>query len=345
MNTNRRQFLKVSAACAVAAHLSGTTRHSRAYAGPITPLEAGAEVDDFKAAQRTLLDRYEVSARSRYIALKEPALTAHVLDAGVGDPVLMLHGGGQFACQFAPLMAPLQKSFHVFAVDRPGCGLTDKVDYRQVALRQHAIDFVGSALDALDVRTTALIGSSMGGLWALLFALEHPERVTSLVLVGEPAWSSRIAHAPPPASRAPTIEGVRAAYAGRLVADVKRVPEEMIKATLAANRLPGAADSWDTLITKFLQDKNGTYHLRPELKNLRARTLFVWGDGDKFGPPTLGQEMAVLAPDARCEVLADAGHLVWLDQPERCARSTMAFLTGRVPAPSGNLQRAAEQYA
>jgi hypothetical protein len=55
--------------------------------------------------------------------------------------------------------------------------------------------------------------------------------------------------------------------------------------------------------------------------------------------------MAVLAPDARCEVLADAGHLVRLDQPERCARSTMAFLTGRVPAPSGNLQRAAEQYA
>jgi len=111
-----------------------------------------------------------------------------------------------------------------------------------------------------------------------------------------------------------------------LVADVKRVPEELMHATLAASRLPGAARSWDTLIEKFLQGNNGTYHLRPELKNLRPTTLLIWGDQDKFGPPALGQEMAALAPDARCEVLSDAGHLVWLDQPQRCARSTIEFL-------------------
>ena len=36
--------------------------------------------------------------------------------------------------------------------------------------------------------------------------------------------------------------------------------------------------------------------------------------------------MAALAPHARCEILADAGHIVWLDQPERCSKLTIDFL-------------------
>ena len=40
----------------------------------------------------------------------------------------------------------------------------------------------------------------------------------------------------------------------------------------------------------------------------------------------MGKEMAAIAPHARCEVLKDAGHLPWLDQPERCARMTIEFL-------------------
>ncbi|MGZ5094203.1 MAG: alpha/beta fold hydrolase [Burkholderiales bacterium] len=76
-------------------------------------------------------------------------------------------------------------------------------------------------------------------------------------------------------------------------------------------------------------------HLRPELKNLRPATLFIWGEEDKFGPPTPGQEMATMAPKARCEVLSDAGHLIWVDQPERCARLSVDFLkAGERPSAS-----------
>ena len=65
--------------------------------------------------------------------------------------------------------------------------------------------------------------------------------------------------------------------------------------------------------------------LRPELKNLRAPTLFVWG-GKDMKPPRLGQEMAALAPHGRCEVVADAGRVVWFDQPEKCSKLTIDFL-------------------
>ena len=75
-----------------------------------------------------------------------------------------------------------------------------------------------------------------------------------------------------------------------------------------------------------MKDRQGTYQLRPELKDLRPATLFIWGDQDKLGPPTLGVEMAKLAPNAHCEVLPDAGHLPWLDQPEECSRMVTEFL-------------------
>jgi pimeloyl-ACP methyl ester carboxylesterase len=288
----------------------------------------GPEVEAYKAAQEKLLRRYAIAAESRYANVKKPALKAHVLVAGQGEPVLMLHGGGMFASQFAPLIGSLQDEFRLFAVDRPGCGLSDKVDYSKVSLslRQHAVDFVGSALDALELREATIVGSSMGGLWALWFALAEPKRGNKLVLVGEPAWSGPEVHPPPPAQKAPTLETVRDTYAARQVADIKRVPQELLEATVAARRLPGSDVSWNTLLQKFIAEKSGTYHLRPELKNLQLPTLFIWGEKDTFGPPSLGKEMAAMARNARCEVLADAGHHVWIDQPERCAKLTREFL-------------------
>jgi pimeloyl-ACP methyl ester carboxylesterase len=112
-----------------------------------------------------------------------------------------------------------------------------------------------------------------------------------------------------------------------LVANVDRVPQEVLMADYAGSVLPSAAESWDTMLEEIALERRGlTYALRPELKNLRPETLFIWGDKDTFGPPTLGQEMAALAPHARCEVIRGAGHLVWLDEPEQCAKLIISFL-------------------
>jgi len=268
-----------------------------------------------------------VAARSRYVKLKRPALTAHVLEAGRGEPVVLLHGGGAFACQFASLMSPLEKEFRILAADRPGCGLTDKFDYRETVIREHAVGFVGSLLDALDLPKATLVGHSMGGLWAMQFALAKPDRVTKLVLIGEPAGSPRVPpNPPPPWPETATFESIRTVYATRLVVDARSVPDELVEVALASRRLPGARVSWNTLIEKFLKDKKGAWHLRPELKNLRTPTLYIWGDKDQLGPPSLGEEMAKLAPNARCEVLRDAGHNPWLDHPDGCSRLVIDFL-------------------
>jgi hypothetical protein len=107
--------------------------------GPIIPLIPSPEVDIYKKAQARSLARFKVSAQSRYVKIPKPSVTAHVLEAGHGDPVVFIHGGAATAVQFAPMLGALQSQFHIFAPDRPGCGLTDKMDYRGVPFREHAI--------------------------------------------------------------------------------------------------------------------------------------------------------------------------------------------------------------
>lgn len=152
------------------------------------------------------------------------------------------------------------------------------------------------------------------------------KRVTKLVLLGEPAWSGPEVHAPPPAQKAPTIETVRATYAARQVADIKRVPQELLEATVAARRLPGADVSWNTLLQKFIFEKVETYHLRPELKTPWAADAVCLGRQGHIRSAFVGQRDGGYARNPRCEVLADAGHHTWIDRPERCAKLAREFL-------------------
>jgi pimeloyl-ACP methyl ester carboxylesterase len=241
----------------------------------------------------------------------------------------MVHGGGAFAAQFAPLLAGLEKQFRIFAPDRPGCGLSDNFNYRGVPFREHAVGFMTDLLDALRLPKSAVVGNSMGGYWALAFALAAPERVTRLVLLGGAAGSLPPPYPPRPPRPEPSLATTRQTYRF-LMANGDRAPNEVLEADYAASRLPGAALGWDSMLEELDREGIGrtglTYALRPELRNLRPATLFIWGDKDFEGPPSLAQEMAALAPNARCEVVKDAGHLVWLDQPSRCLTLLSDFL-------------------
>jgi hypothetical protein len=72
----------------------------------------------FVEAQDRLLRHYGVSARSRYLALERPPMRAHLLEAGQGEPTIILHGGDGQGVDWAPLMAQLQEGFHLHAIDR-----------------------------------------------------------------------------------------------------------------------------------------------------------------------------------------------------------------------------------
>jgi pimeloyl-ACP methyl ester carboxylesterase len=303
----------------------------------------------FRDLQNKVLARYGVPASSQFYEISTPRLRLHVIESGHGEPVVFIHGGNSVAAGWIPLLARLHERFHLLAPDRPGCGLTTKFNYVHVSLRPHAVAFVGAVMDVLQLPRAAIVGNSMGGYFALAFALAHPERVSKLVLVGEPAGSApqirplnrligtRIINSALFASvLKPGPRAMRNGFENLLVADVSRVPDDLLDCLTAGSLIPGAKESWITMNESvytpegaglFAPRSSLSYALRPELGGLKPPTLLLWGDRDTFGAPALGQEMARLMPNGRCDVIRDAGHLAWVDQPDICAERIGSFLT------------------
>lgn len=305
----------------------------------------------FARAQEAAFAEAALQVSSRFVEIADPRLRVSVNELGAGDSVLFIHGGNSVGASWIPLLEPLAAHHRLIVPDRPGCGLTSQFSYRGVDLRRHAVDFVRELLDQLGEQRVAIVGNSMGGYFALAFALSHPERVSRLALLGEPANAAgkpllfhRLVGTrgintllyKGPLKPARDSAGVRAGFAkSRLVVDPNRPSDVLCECLATGALIPGATTSWTTMVERvFLpagwglgaRDSLGTHQLTAELPRLDHRTLFLWGDKDPLGAPAVGASLAALMPNARLEVVADAGHLPWLDQPEVCAAALTEFL-------------------
>lgn len=305
-------------------------------------------VERFRGLQGRFLAACGVKASSRFVELAKPAMRAHVLEAGAGEPLLLLHGGDGEAVNWAPTMAHLQAHARVVAVDRPGFGLSDAFDYRGVNLRNHAVDFVMSLLDALDLDSATLVGSSMGGFFALAATLAHQERVNRLVLVGYAVGMVRAVPLPlrvicgiPGLSRRfmrgrPTLEAQRQQYRQMFHVDPDKIPRLHFETRIAGIRLPSAQGgstgipTWAVLLPRVanLWGVRKDVYLGEELSTLHVPTLLVTGERDMVAPEVARAAMARI-PASRCEVLSGVGHFPYLEAPELTAELIAAFLRGQ----------------
>jgi pimeloyl-ACP methyl ester carboxylesterase len=300
-------------------------------------------VQAYAATEETLFEHLGVQTVSRTLELQSPALRVHVREVpGEGPPVVLLHGGGSSLVSWAPLVAQL-RGRHLFLVDRPGCGQTDGFEYSDdVELRGHAGNFVAGVMDGLHLARAKFVANSMGGLWSIWFALDHPERVEELALVGCPAlWPGTSGPIPYRLMGRPGIgalmtqlqpEGPAATrkLLARLAGEhaAASVPPELLAAAQAARAIPGVGRSFRTLVQQVLTltDASAQYALTPmELEQLTVPVLLVWGSTDIFG--TVEDAKRVLPSTGRFRLkVVEGGHLPWLDQPQEVARSVANFL-------------------
>src|SRR5512143_2336300 len=121
-------------------------------------------------AQEGLEARYETvdGHRLRYVR------------AGHGSPVVLVHGFGSSLYTWKDLIAGLAADHDVVALDLPGFGLSDRPPDLSIEVLPRAV--VG-LMDRLQIRSAALVGSSMGGAAVAIVAGRRPERASALVLV------------------------------------------------------------------------------------------------------------------------------------------------------------------
>lgn len=110
------------------------------------------------------------------------ALTVHVAEAGDGDPLVLLHGWPQHWYCWRHLIGPLAESRRVICPDLRGLGWSDAPD-RGYDKRTLAQDLL-ALLDALQLDRVDLVGHDWGGYTSYLAALEAPERIARVALLG-----------------------------------------------------------------------------------------------------------------------------------------------------------------
>jgi pimeloyl-ACP methyl ester carboxylesterase len=277
-------------------------------------------------------------ARSRHIEVGS-GRRVHVIEAGGGPPVLFPHGSNTSSLSVLPLLERLQ-GVRAIAVDRPGFGLSEPVAVPRQRFRDAAVEFVDEVLDGLGLETSALAGGSLGGTWALWYALARPERVRRLVLLtGAPLLPGTRVPAPVRVMAAPVV--------GDLLRGVVKPNAKMVVRLMSSMGEKDTIVRYPDLIESMVAEGNdpiasaanlaelragispfGRRSLRvhpDELRRLTMPTLLIWGDHDPVGTVEAAQTAAGLIPEAQLEVLP-AGHVPYLGHPERVSELLCRFV-------------------
>jgi len=254
----------------------------------------------------------------------------HYEEAGEGPPLLLLHGlnGSTFSFH---LLSPLMKSrFRVIALDLLGFGYSDRPNGVDYSLEAQA-RLVAGFLDALSIEKTHLLGYSLGGAVAMHFAAAYPERVDRLILAASATdeemrrglRSSRVVRPLLPVVAVLTLHNKRFRRMSLRSAcyDSSIITDELVEQYIAPSHVRGHLRALGSLMVDRGHD------VRVDLSAVRAPTLVLWGAGDRWLPPSQGERLRELLPDARLVLVDRAGHLLFEERPEEAAKAITDFLT------------------
>jgi len=261
------------------------------------------------------------------ITVTANGIKLHYIEKGVGPPLILSHGfqnSGGFA--FRPIIDRLAESFRVIAWDMRGHGDSDKPKgpYR---IQDFADDLL-AFLDALGLEKVDLLGHSMGGRTATLFAIEHSDRLKRLMLV------SSSAGAPSGAYRAHFEELYRFAREQGMEALFEH-PE--FRRLIPANMLAGGIGA--EYRGQFLKNTPQTYadtasalftmpDLRDRLGRIGVPTWVCYGENDP-GPLDFSDVYLEKIPDCTRTVLPGSGHFPIWDATEAFLEALKGFLASR----------------
>lgn len=298
-------------------------------------------ISEYKRTRHILFDAEGIQPESKIVSVGRIPENVHYLELGNGKPLIVVHGGGSHSSEWITILKPLSQRFHLYIVDRPGCGLTDGIDYAEVSVRHSAVEFLSGFMDAVGLKKALIMANSMGGYFSICFAMQYPDRVEKLLLIGAPAgmnlWvpfilrllgTNRINKFLVRTIAKPSVENVRMVYKQLLVADVNKLPATYLEHCYYSQLLPGAQKGFLSLLENVLTLKGWRkdLYIGDQLHRLVIPVRFIWGDKDIYEKPETGKQKASVIRDNKFETVENAGHCPWLDQPDKCALLTISML-------------------
>lgn len=246
--------------------------------------------------------------------------------SGSGPPVVFLHGIGGGRRNWRRQAEALQERFTTIAWDARGYG--DSHDYDGELVFSDFGDDLARLLDRFEIDRAHLVGLSMGARILMDFAPRHLDRVATLTLCDcfygfENALSPEKQREYVELRERPLREGKTFAdLAPRLIESlVSTNASPSVRAELLESILALRTDSYLKTLRASV-----TFDQADRLRTLTMPVQLIYGADDQLTPPSIGEEMLELLPDARLAVLDGAGHLSNLENPEGFNRTLANFL-------------------
>lgn len=296
-------------------------------------------------AESRLYAYYGLQPKTHFITLPHSEMRVRVSEIGSGKPLLIVPGNTGDAFPLIPLMAQL-KGQRIIAINRPGGGMSDGMNHHMVDQRKFAVETLTAVLDAFSLDQASIAAHSFGGHWSLWLALDQPERVSTLALLGVPG--NLINTCPPLALRMLSVPILNSllfslitpkkpdrsykslSFMGHSAESCARLPEAMADCYYHFQELPYYKLSSLSMMEKINRLSGSAPEIRlgaEELKGVRQPTLFLWGTHDPFGSIETGRQIASILPDSTFHAIEGGGHLPWLDSPEECGRLISEFIS------------------
>ena len=293
-------------------------------------------------AEHSLWQHYGLQPHERFIDLDAPAARLRVLEVGSGEPVLFIHGtvgpGG-----WASLISELP-GFRSIVLERPGWGLSSAIDFSGQDYGKLVAEVLRGALDALELEWAHVVGGSIGNVWALRLAAQHPSRVRRIVLLGAGPIASD--------ARVPGIIRLIASPAGALMVrlpgnrsrlrsilrqsghgsslDDGRIPDEFVNWRVSLETETDSMRHERNMVCAIVKGKSyrpGLTFEDAELAAIRQPTLHVHGTSDEtVGSAESWQRVADALASGQLHLVEGAGHMPWFEDPIRVAEEVDRFL-------------------
>lgn len=264
-----------------------------------------------------------VMARDNLLSKDVESVGLEFLDQGEGEPVVLLHGLGCSAEDWALQMPALSQCYRVIAPSLKGFGGSEK-PRGPVSIMQYADDIV-ELLDALGIVRAHIVGHSMGGAVALQMAVAHPDRLNSLVVVNAQAsfavrdWRRHLV------------------ILTRLLAGGSAGMERLSR-FLARRLFPGdgQADLREQMVERYPRNDARAYlaavqalagwSVETLVDRVATPTLVIAGEYD-IAPIERAREFAHRLPRGELRVVPDSGHATPFDQYQRMNALILDFLS------------------
>ena len=236
-------------------------------------------------------------------------------EAGQGPNLVILHGISSGSGSWLKQLQQLSQHFHVVAWDAPGYGQSDVLATSDPNATDYAKRLKGM-LDALNLKDVILVGHSLGALQAAAFNALYPETVSALVL----------------ANIAQGYKGFDAQKQKDVFEKRPKMLKELGAVGMAQSRGPHLVTHAIAPVLALIEDvmqkisldgfTNASYLLAYDsiqsyLKIKQKNTHVIMGMSDGITPAKEIQTLADQFQLSQCYQIADAGHLSYLDQPEK----------------------------